>query len=254
MRHVPALLARELAAYFLSPMAYLILAAFQAIACINFKSLVDMLSMPQRSISGLTNPMNAYISGSTPFWIGILVAIPALTMRLLAEEKRSGTIETLLTVPVTESEIVISKWLAGVIMYFALLLPFAIYLPVLYVQGAYPFELGPIYTLAIGLATFGMMFVSIGVFFSSLTRNQILAAIGTFCTLFLLVVLTTLAYREAAMRANGWDEAIQFVSVLDQAHSFASGELDIRFLALHLSATAFMLFLTVKVLEARQGY
>jgi ABC-2 type transport system permease protein len=105
-----------------------------------------------------------------------------------------------------------------------------------------------------GLATLGMMMIAIGVFFSSLTRNQILAAIGTFCTLFLLVVLTTLAYREAAVRGRGWDEAIRFVSVLDQAHAFGTGELDIRFLALHLSATVFMLFLTVKVLEARKGF
>jgi ABC-2 type transport system permease protein len=254
MRHVPSLVLRELGAYFLSPMAYIILLAFQAIACINFMTLVDQLSVLQRSVSVLTNPMNLYISGSTPFWIGMLVAVPALTMRLLAEEKRSGTIETLLTVPVTETEIVVSKWLSGVVMYFVLLIPFAIYLPVLYVQGHYSFELGPLVALTIGLTTIGMMFVAIGLFFSSITKNQILAAIGTFAALFLIVVLTTIAYREAAVRQSGTAEAMRFVSLLDQMQKFGAGQLDLRYVAIHLSATVFMLFLTVKVIESRQGY
>ena len=253
MRHVPTLLARELSAYFLGPMAYLILLGFQAIAWLNFWELIDLLSVPQRSFSGLSDPMNSYISGSMSFWIAVLVSVPALTMRLLAEERRSGTIETLLTVPVTEFEVVLAKWLAGVIMFGALLLPFALYLPFLYHFGKYPFDLGPVASLAIGLATMGMMFVAIGLFFSAITRNQIIAAIGTFVVLFLLVVLSLLGYNDAIGRQTGWAEAIRFVSVLFQAHSFGSGQLDLRFLAVHLSVAAFMLFLTVKVLESRPG-
>src|SRR5947209_8764842 len=193
MRHVPTLLRRELGAYFLGPMAFLILLAFQFIAWLNFWELVDSLSQPQQSFSSLRDPLNNYISGSTPFWIALLVAIPALTMRLIAEERRSGTIETLLTVPVTETEVVVAKWLAGVFMYLMLLLPFAIYLPFLYYQARFRFDPGPLAALSIGLTTLGMMFVAIGLFFSSLTRNQIIAAIWTFVVLFLLVILTLLA-------------------------------------------------------------
>ena len=142
MRHVPTLLARELAAYFLGPMAYLVLLAFQLIAVLNFWELVDTLSQPQRELSSLRDPMNTYISGSPAFWIAILVAIPLLTMRLFAEERRPGTIEALLTVPVTETEIVVAKWLAGVVMYCVLLVPFAIYLPFLYFQAKFDFDLG----------------------------------------------------------------------------------------------------------------
>ena len=120
------------------------------------------------------------LASAPAFWIALLVALPALTMRLLAEEKRSGTIETLLTSPITEAEVVVSKWLAGLAMYLAILLPFAIYLPFLYYQGKYQFDLGPFVSLAIGLTTLGMMFVAIGLFFSALTRNQIVAAIWTF--------------------------------------------------------------------------
>ncbi|WP_422930300.1 ABC transporter permease subunit [Singulisphaera sp. PoT] len=253
MRHIPTLLRRELAAYFLSPMAFLILLAFQVIAWLNFWELISELSRRQQAISVMRDPLSSYISGSPPFWIAMLVAIPALTMRLFAEERRSGTIETLLTVPVTEAEIAISKWLAGVVMYLVLLLPFAIYLPFLYYQAKFHFDPGPLTTLAIGLTTVGMMFVSIGVFFSSLTKNQVIAAIWTFVVLFLLVVLTLLAFFYAAAERLAWAEAIRFVAVFAQVQSFGSGQLDLRYVALHLSVCAFMLFLTVKVLQMRRA-
>jgi ABC-2 type transport system permease protein len=252
MRHVPTLLRRELGAYFLGPMAFLILLAFQFIAWLNFWELVDSLTRPQQSFSSLRDPLNNYISGSTPFWIALLVAIPALTMRLIAEERRSGTIETLLTVPVTETEVVVSKWLAGVLMYLILLLPFAIYLPFLYYQAGFRFDPGPLGALSIGLTTIGMMFVAIGLFFSALTRNQIIAAIWTFVVLFLLVLLTLLGYSYALERQAPWADAVRFVAVLYQVQSFGTGRLDLRFLALHLSVCVFMLFLTVKVLESRR--
>jgi ABC-2 type transport system permease protein len=253
MRHVPTLLRRELAAYFLGPMAFLILLAFQVIAWLNFWEMVDALGRPQQNFSTLRDPMNTYISGSTPFWFAVLFAIPALTMRLIAEERRSGTIETLLTVPVTETEVVVAKWLAGVVMFWALLLPFALYLPFLYVQGKFHFDLGPVASLAIGLTTIGMMFVAIGVFFSATTRNQIIAAIWTFVALFLLVLLTLLGYYYANAIQASWADAVKFVSVLYQVQSFGSGQLDLRFLAFHLSVCVFMLFLTVKVLQSRRA-
>src|SRR5262249_24573503 len=85
MRHVPTLLRRELGAYFLGPMAFLILLALQFVAWLNFWELVDSLSRRQEAYSTLSDPLNSYISASTPFWIALLVAIPALTMRLIAE-------------------------------------------------------------------------------------------------------------------------------------------------------------------------
>jgi ABC-2 type transport system permease protein len=253
MRHVPTLLRRELAAYFLGPMAFLILLAFQVIAWLNFWELVDALSRPQPSLSGRFDPLNMYISGSTPFWIALLVAVPALTMRLIAEERRLGTIEPLLTVPVTETEVVVGKWLAGLVMYLVLLLPFFIYLPFLYVQGRFRFDTGPLAALAIGLTTMGMMFVAIGLFFSALTKNQIIAAIWTFVVLFLVVVLTLLLNTYAASVQAPWADAVRFVAVLYQVNEFGTGKLDLRYLTLHLSVTVFMLYLTVKVLQTRRS-
>ena len=252
MRHVATLVRRELATYFLGPMAFLILLAFQGIAWLNFWDLVDALARNARSFSGLRDPMNSYITGSTPFWIGIMVAVPALTMRLLAEERRSGTIEPLLTAPVTEAEVVVAKWLAGVAMYLALLVPFALYLPFLYYQARYHFDLGPVLALSAGLTTLGMMFVAIGLFFSALTRNQVVAAIWTFAVLFALVLLTTVLGNYAVSRRSSWADAIQFVAVINQLTTFGTGRLDLRFLAIHLSTAALMLYLTTKVVQYRR--
>jgi ABC-2 type transport system permease protein len=252
MRHIPTLLRRELGAYFLGPMAFLILLALQFVAWLNFWDLIDNLSRRQEAYSSLSDPLNSYISASAPFWIALLVAIPALTMRLIAEERRTGTIETLLTVPVTETEVVLAKWLAGVGMYLLLLVPFAVYLPFLYYQARFHFDPGPMLALGAGLTTIGMMFVAIGLFFSALTKNQIIAAIWTFVVLFLLIILTLLAANYALERQAPWAEAVRFVAVLYQVQSFGAGLLDVRYLVLHLSVCAQMLYMTVKVLESRR--
>ncbi len=252
MRHVPTLLGRELGAFFLGPMAYIVILAFQVIAFLNFWELVDSLSQPQREFSSLRDPMTAYVSASPLFWFCILVAVPLLTMRLIAEERRTGTIETLLTLPVTETEIVLAKWLAGLLMYLALLVPFALYLPFLYVQAKFYFDLGPVVSLAIGLTTMGMMFVAIGLLFSSLTSNQIVAATWTFVVLFLMVVLTLLLYSFGANQQAGWVEAVRFLAVYIQLRGFGQGQLDLRTIALHLSVCVFALYMTVKILEIRR--
>lgn len=251
MRHVATLLNRELGAYFLGPMAYLVLLAFQVIAFLNFWELVDMLSEPQRELSSLRDPMTTYVAGSPAFWLAILVAIPMLTMRLLAEECRSGTIETLLTLPVTETEVVVAKWLGGVMMYCVMLVPFGLYLPFLYYQAKFQFDPGPLLALTLGLTTMGMMLVAIGLFLSALTRNQIIAAIWTFVVLFLMVVVVPLIFLFGARQHTTWADGVRFVALLYQVQSFASGQLDLRYLAFHLSVCIFVLYLTVKVVEVR---
>ena len=251
MRHVPTLLSRELGSFFLGPMAYLVILAFQVIAFFNFWELVDTLSQPQREFSSLRDPMTSYISGSAQFWFCILFAVPLLTMRLIAEERRTGTIETLLTLPVTETEIVIAKWLAGLIMYLTLLIPFALYLPFLYYQAKFYFDVGPLVSLAIGLTTMGMMFVAIGLLFSSLTRNQMVAAVWTFVVLFLMVVLSLLLFFYAGRQQAAWAEAARFLAVYVQIRGFGQGQLDPRMIALHLSVCTFALFVTVQILELR---
>jgi ABC-2 type transport system permease protein len=254
MRHISALLSRELSAYFLGPMAYLVLLAFQIIAFLNFWELVDLLAQRQQEYSSLRDPMITYISGSAAFWIAILIAVPVLTMRLLSEERRSGTIETLLTLPVSETEIVLAKWLAGVVMFCAVIVPFAAYLPFLYCQARYYFDVGPVLTLAVGLLTMGMMLVSIGLFFSSVTPNQLVAAVWTFVVQFVLIAIAPLFYIYAARQHLDWADGVRFTALLHQAQSFATGQLDLRFVVLHLSVCVLMLYLTAKVLQSRASW
>jgi ABC-2 type transport system permease protein len=134
-----------------------------------------------------------------------------------------------------------------------LILPFFYYLPFLYFGAQFRFDVGPVISSAIGLTTMGMMLVSIGLFFSSLTKNQIIAAVMTFSTAFLLIVVTQVAFSFAMMtRRTTLAEGVQFVSVVHQLNTFSTGQLDLRFLALHLSVSILMLYLTVKVLEYRR--
>jgi ABC-2 type transport system permease protein len=253
MRHTFILFRRDLAAYFLSPTAYFVLLGFQVIACLNFWQLIIELSTPRPSYSSLSDPMSAYISASTPFWIAVLVAVPAITMRLIAEERRSGTIESLLTTPATETEVVLAKWLAGFVMYLSMLVPFALYLPFLYYQANFRFDPGPLVATGVGLATIGMMFVALGVLFSAGTKNQIIAAIWTFVVLFLLIALTLLLAVYAASQRSAWAEAVRYVAILMQVQSFGFGQLDLRYLTLHLSVCVLALYLAVKVLEFNRG-
>ena len=112
MRHVPTLLARELGAYFLGPMAYLVLLAFQVIALLNFWELVDALEpAPARVLEPPRPDEHLHLGAARRSGSASSFAVPLLTMRLIAEERRTGTIETLLTLPVTEAEIVVrSGW------------------------------------------------------------------------------------------------------------------------------------------------
>ena len=126
-------------------------------------------------------------------------------------------------------------------------------MPFLYFQAKFDFDLGPIMSLALGLTTMGMMFVAIGLFLSSLTRNQIIAAIWTFVVLLVLIVLFAIAYLFAAQQHYTWADGIRFMAVLYQIQSFGQGVLDFRFVAIHLSVCVFMLSLTVRVLEMRSN-
>lgn len=253
IRHINSLVRRELASYFLSPTAYFVLLGFQVIACLNFWQLVLEISSPQLGYSVVSDPMAAYISASTPFWIAILIAVPVITMRLIAEERRTGTIENLLTTPITEVELVLAKWLAGFATYLSMLVPFALYLPFLYYQANFQFDPGPLIATGVGLATLGMMFVALGLLFSATTNNQIIAAVWTFVVLFLLIVLTLLAALYAASQRSAWADAARYVAILFQVQSFGFGRLDLRYILLHLSVCIYALYLTVKVLEFNRG-
>jgi len=245
------LVRRELGAYFLSPIAYMVLIAMTLLPGWNYLALLFELRLPQVQFSGLEDPILQYM-GTNIWLIFCLLVLPGIvTMRLFSEERRAGTLEPLLTAPVTESEIVVSKFISGLIFYIILWVPWALFLIGLYHKV--PFDYRPIFSVYLGLFVVGTTFISGGLFFSSLTRNQIISFILTFAmmALFLAVVVLHWLLSEQGYDRK-WLEALKFLSYYLQLRDFGLGKVDIRYIVLHLSITAFFLFGTVKVIESQK--
>jgi ABC-type transport system involved in multi-copper enzyme maturation permease subunit len=181
------------------------------------------------------------------------VQIPNLTMRLLAEEKRTGSLEVLLTAPVNEASVVVSKFLGTLFFFLVCWLPVGLFLIALRVEGDQPFDYRPLLGFYVGLAAQGGMFIAMGLFFSSLTKNQIVAAVLTFVVLESLLFFALL--RENPLVLALPDALLAVAGRLSFYHMWAeslSGQLPIRDVLLAVSLTIFGLFLTVKVLEIRK--
>jgi ABC-type transport system involved in multi-copper enzyme maturation permease subunit len=185
----------------------------------------------------------------------LVFAVPALTMRLLSEEHRTGTLEVLFTAPLGETVVVLSKFLAVWVFFMLVWMPWGICLIAFRVEGGQQFEYRPLLIYYLMLACTGAGFLSMGLFFSSLTRNQIVAAILTFMGMLFLTVLywakNTLQPQQG--EASGWVPLLNHASYLDLwISSLLYAEITPKFYVFHLSAAVFWLFLTIKVLESRR--
>jgi ABC-2 type transport system permease protein len=180
--------------------------------------------------------MNASVVG--------LFLIPMITMRLYAEEKRSGTIELLMTSPVRDAEVILGKWLAALILYACILSISAINIAVLFFWGS-P-DLKPILVGYLGLLLQGGCLLAIGTFISTLTRNQIIAGGAAFAVALLLWVLDWVsAYEQAA-----WAKVISYLSVVTHFEPFAKGVIDTKDVVFYVSMIFFGLFLTARSVES----
>src|SRR5262249_35164863 len=173
-----------------------------------------------------------------------------LTMGLLSEEKRSGSLELLLTAPVDETPLVVSKFLSVLVFFLVVWLPYGLFLVALRAQGGEPFDYRPLLSFFIALAATGAPLLSMGLFFASLTRHQILAFVMTaLCAL----LWTWLFFMKRDMGPDSaWRVLITHVSYIDLWIEAVQGSLSLRYLIFHATAAVFWLFLTVKVLESRK--
>ncbi len=237
MRSIATMAQRELGAYFLSPIAYAVNAMFLFTAGLAFGL-------------GTFGPGNeASLRTLFEFWILLVLVfvLPMLTMRLMSEELRIGTIETLMTAPITEIEVVLGKFLGAFVFYLILLATLLLYPILLSLYGDVDVKL--LICNYLGLLLLGALYVSIGLFFSTLTKHQVIAVLMT-CG---LLTLMTFASHALAQRVEGWPKVfLQQVSIRTHFHDFVRGMLDVNHLVFFLSMTAFFLFLTVKLLEARR--
>jgi len=176
----------------------------------------------------------------------LLLLLPMVTMRLFAEERRSGTIELLLTYPVRDGAVLAAKYLAALALY-AIMIGLTVLYPGIVVYFA-RLEWGPVVTGYLGLLLMGAAFIAVGVFASSLTENQIVASITTFGVLLIFWILGWSA--DYAGGTTG--KVLQFLSILEHNESFAKGVLDTKDVLYYLNFTVLALFLTLRSLEARR--
>jgi ABC-type transport system involved in multi-copper enzyme maturation permease subunit len=242
---------RELGAFFYSPMAYFVLIAVSLMAWWGFLLFINRL-IPD-SFGRTDRVMEPVVRYYFQTWIPIfvnLLAVPMLTMRLLSEEQRSGTLEVLLTAPVSETAVVLSKFLAALVMYVVVWVPFGGFLLSIPLSGGAGFDYRPLLSFFVGLLVIGASFISMGLFFSGLTRNQIVSMVLAVAG---MITLTFLAVAKDLVTPGGAAEAVlTHVSYLEVWGSTLEGRLVPNNLLFFLSSTIVWLFLSVKVLEARK--
>jgi ABC-2 type transport system permease protein len=245
-----ALTRRELGALFYSPIAYILLFVFViahglAYGWVVLNMLLSEASTPEPIVGVFILQWAAIIS--------TIAAVPVLTMRLLSEEKRAGTLEVLLTAPVDEGAVVISKFLGACVMYMTMWLPFGLFLIYLRIDGNAPFDYRPLLSFAIGLAATTAAFISMGLFFSSLTRSQIASGVLTFAGMlgWTLIFLINIPLTRL-MPSSAWVTVIRHLSYIDVWIDTLDGKLLPRQLLFFASITVVWLFLSVKVLESRK--
>lgn len=244
MKAVWATYLRELRAYFFSPLAYVVLFFFLVINGFIFATIISYLNDP-RAPAG--PPLNVFFGGTIYFWLILLFLGPLLTMRLLAEELKSGSIEVLMTAPVTEGQVVAGKYLAALTFYLFLWLPTLAYVGIIaYFESV---DWGPVAAGYLGILGIGALFLAVGTLASAMTKNQLVAGIITFALLILLFsfgLLENLFTQERARQVFG------YLNLWDHMDEFAKGIVDSRRVVYYLSATLFFLFLTSRALEDRK--
>ena len=250
MRNTWIIWRKELTSYFVSPIAYLLLVMFAIIFGFFFWTRMEgfvnegMSSM----MRGEMFPMNLNEQVIRPLLsnVGIigLFFIPMITMRLFAEEKRSGTIELLVTSPIRDGEIILGKWLAALTLYAALLLLTALNFVFLFKYGNPDWK--PLVIGYLGLLLQAGALLAIGMFISTLTKNQIIAGGVTFGVCLLLWILEWPSYLAPGPTAK----VLAYMSVVTHIESFSKGVLDSRDAVYYLTLVFLGLFFTARSLES----
>jgi ABC-2 type transport system permease protein len=237
---------KELRVFFLSPLAYVLGAMFLLVMGFSFWMLAMVLVQGPAGV-GVMQALFA----SLFFWLAVLVVVPMLTMRMLADEKRSGTIELLMTAPVTDAAVVLAKYAAALTVYALMWLPTLAYVFILHAFSPLtaPIDLAPVAGAYFGALLVGVLYVAVGIFTSALTSNQLVAAMISFAVFILFFFFGLLGYVSSGPVMQA---ATAYLSPVNHMENFSIGQFDTRPVVLYLSGAAFMLFAAVKVVESRR--
>jgi len=256
MRNVFAVAGKELRAYFHSPIAYLVMTVYAGLCGFFFYSFTAtyvMQSFRMQAMGGMGAPpmsLNEYII--RPLLAGVLTVVllllvPLITMRLYAEEKRSGTIELLLTSPLTDLQIILGKFLGALALYAVLIAVTFFYIGILFVYGNPNAK--PLLAQILGLLLYGAALLALGMWFSTFTKNQIVAGVIAFAVFLLLFVLDWVT----AYSTGTAGRVISYMSLTTHFDNFAKGVIDLSDVVFYFSVTFMGIFLTARSVEALKG-
>ncbi len=248
MRTFYILFCKELRSFFLSPLAYVVVALFTFLNGWLFVSVVKSMQMQVSSRSLVSN-----LFSSGWFWMGFFILFPLITMRLFAEERKMGTIEGLLTAPVRTSEVVMAKYAATMVVFLVIVAPLFLFFPLFHLvtgeEAAY--HSGAFLGSALCLVLVGAFNVAIGTLASSLTANQLIAAMITFVFVMLHYFLGFLQHF-GMVPGSIWTEGITYFSTTEHMSFLSEGLIDSRPVIYYLSFSAVLLSMTHHVLESRK--
>jgi ABC-2 type transport system permease protein len=251
MSNILAIAQKELKAYFASPIAYIVIGLWALMYGYFFVALMNFFVRQSMQMNqfGMQGPqaMNVNQQLIRPLLQNVLILIlflmPMVTMRAYAEEKRSGTIELLLTSPLTDFQIIVGKFLGAMALYGCMLAVTLIHIGLLFLYGRPEWK--PIVTAYIGLLLMGGCFIAVGLFISSLTRNQIVAGMVTFAVFLMLWIITWIG----SFSGPTVDKLTQYLSIVDHFDDFGKGVLDTTHIIYYVSFITFGLFLTAKSVD-----
>ena len=249
MRIFLILLGKELRQFFLSPLAYVVILLFMLINGVSFYASISALT---RSTSGAN--LVTWMFRTPWFYLSYFAVFPLITMRLLAEEQKLGTLETMMTAPVRAAQLILSKYVASVIFYIVLWLPSLanLYLFQYVTDGAADVPRGPLIGSYSMVLLMGLLYLAMGVFASSLTRNQIIAAILSLTLILLHYLVGFVAVYLSSARMLDLSEILTYIASVEHMALFTSGLVDTRPIVYYVTLAAFFLFLTHQVIEFRR--
>jgi len=255
MKKTFAIFNKELKSFFYSPMAYVVIAVFTALTGVffylylsNFVETAFRADMMAQQYRQMPQKMNVNLMLIRPYFWNIalitLFTLPAITMRLFSEEKKQGTVELLYTTPISSLQIVLGKFMAGLAFFAVLLIPTILFQSLLFGYGN-P-EVLPVVSGYIGLLFLGSAFISMGLFISTTTENQIIAAIGGFAlSLFLWVVGWGASYAGPTLAPF-----LEYISIINHFEDFAQGVIDSSHVAYYVLFSFVGIYLSLKSIES----
>ena len=243
-----ALVRRELSAFFQGPTGFIIIAAVMFLIGLGFLVVLSGLNGEATPM-----PVTQVFYGTYFFWVILLLIAPVITMRSFAMERASGTYESLMTAPVGDWQVVLSKFAGALIFYMILWVPLLICSVVVrfYVGESAVLGLGTMFTSALGILMVGCLYMSIGCFASALTRNQAVAAVSGFALGAALFFTGFFSYF-AGDRTDWLSQLARHISLSNHMESLTRGVVDLGAIVFFLSLTGLFLYLTHKVVESRR--